>query len=214
MRACGPLTPRSTLRPMPLRSGLGALVLAAAPSADRIRARAQDILRGGGFQTALPRDPVPPSVDLPLGPIELLLRILLWTVLAVLLALAAGWLARRLARPVPDVEVVEDAPGRPVSIPTEGAEALAREGRWSEAIHALLLDTLEALSRAARLAPSLTSREIVARVPLAARAREALAGLVTAVEISRFGGAPAGEGDYLACLDRFHAFLDSYRSAA
>ena len=57
-----------------------------------------------------------------------------------------------------------------------------REGRFAEAIHALLLETLAALSRAARLAPSLTSREIVARVPLPARAREALAGLVAAVE--------------------------------
>jgi hypothetical protein len=34
------------------------------------------------------------------------------------------------------------------------------------------------------------------------------------VELSRFGGAAAGETDYRACLDRFHAFLETYRSAA
>jgi hypothetical protein len=54
----------------------------------------------------------------------------------------------------------------------------------------------------------------VARVPLPARAREALAGLVAAVERSRFGGADAAEEDYRSCLGRFHAFLDTYRGAA
>jgi hypothetical protein len=88
---------------------------------------------------------------------------------------------------------------------------LADARRFAEAIHVLLLETLAALSRAARLAPSLTSREIVSRVPLPARAREALGGLVLAVEVSRFGGAPAGETDYRACLERFHAFLETYR---
>jgi hypothetical protein len=51
----------------------------------------------------------------------------------------------------------------------------------------------------------------VARVPLAPPAREALAGLVTAVEITRFGGAVPDAGDYRACLARFHAFLETYR---
>jgi hypothetical protein len=101
-----------------------------------------------------------------------------------------------------------------VAIPIASAEALAARGRFAEAIHALLLETLDALSRAARLAPSLTSREIAARIPLPAPAREALSGLVLAVELSRFGGAAAGETDYRACLDRFHAFLETYRSAA
>ena len=195
---------------MPPCSALGALVLAAAPSADRIRERAQQILRDGAYQTDLPRGPTSRTFDLPPG----LLRVLVWIALGVLAVLAVTWLVRRLARPVPDVDVAEEAAVAPVSIPIAGAEALAREGRWTEAIHALLLETLEALSRAAHLAPSLTSREIVQRVPLADRARDALAGLVTAVEISRFGGTPASEGDYRACLARFHSFLDSQRSAA
>ena len=95
-------------------------------------------------------------------------------------------------------------------MPLDSAERLAAAGRFAEAIHVLLLETLSALSRAAQLAPSLTSREIVARVPLPARARDALSGLVLAVEVSRFGGAAAGERDYHACLERFHAFLETY----
>ncbi len=190
-------------------------LLAAADAAAALRERAAALLREGGYQATLPRDPAPPRpFDLPLGPLELLLRILLWTAAAVAVALAVSWLVRRLSHPTADVEVPEAPPAAPVTIPIASAEALAREGRFAEAIHALLLETLQALSRAARLAPSLTSREIVARVPLPARAGEALAGLVAAVERSRFGGATAGEEDYRSCLGRFHAFLETYRGVA
>jgi hypothetical protein len=200
---------------MPLPSGLGALVHLASPSPAELRARAEAVLAGGDYQAALPKDPAPPrSFDLPLGPIELLLRILLWTALAVLVILAVSWLVRRLSGGARDVEVPEAELPASLAIPIASAEALAAEGRFAEAIHALLLETLEALSRAARLAPSLTSREIVARAALPEPARDALGGLVVAVEVSRFGGAPAGQDEYRACLSRFHAFLDTYRSAA
>ncbi len=200
---------------MPLLPGLGALLLAATSTAPDLRARADALLAGGGYQRALPRGPAPlRPFDLPLGPIELLLRILVWTALAVLVVLAVSWVVRRLSAGARDAEVADPARPAPVAIPVASAEALAAEGRFADAIHALLLETLEALSRAARLAPSLTSREIVDRVALPARARDALAGLVVAVEVSRFGGAAAAEDDYRACLSRFHAFLDTYRSAA
>ncbi len=199
---------------MALLPGLGALLLAAAP-AEEIRERAAGVLRERGYQTELPSAPVPKEFHLPLGPFELLLRLLLWTALAVAVVLAVTWLVRRLRRAPGDVEIADEgAEGGPVAIPIASAEALAARGLWAEAIHVLLLETVDALSRAARLAPSLTSREIAARVPLPSRAREALSGLVLAVEVSRFGGAAAGEADYRACLDRFRAFLDTYRSAA
>ncbi|HEY6006341.1 MAG TPA: DUF4129 domain-containing protein [Anaeromyxobacter sp.] len=200
---------------MPHLPGLGALLLSASLSPAEVRAKAEAILASGKYQTALPELPKPPKpIDLPLGPLELLLRILLWTALAVLVVLAVSWLVRRLSGGARDAEVREPAPEAPPEIPIESAEALAGQGRFAEAIHALLLETLAALSRAARLAPSLTSREIVERISLPSRARDALEGLVLAVEVSRFGGAPAAEGDYRACLSRFQAFLDTYRSAA
>jgi hypothetical protein len=199
---------------MPHLAGLGSLLLSASLSPAEIRARAEAVLAAGKYQTSLPEPRAPKPIDLPLGPIELLLRILFWTAVVVVVVLAVSWLVRRLTGGVRDAEVAEPAAGAPPEIPIESAQALAAEGRWAEAIHALLLETLEALSRAARLAPSLTSREIVARISLPSRARDALEGLVLAVEISRFGGEPAAEGDYRACLSRFHAFLDTYRSAA
>lgn len=199
---------------MPPLPGPGALVLLASPSPAELRARAEAVLAADAYQTALPRGLAPKAFDLPLGPLELLVRLLLWTALAVMVVLAVSWLVRRLSRGARDEEVGDGLPAPPAAIPIASAEALAVEGRWSDAIHALLLETLAALSRAARLAPSLTSREIVERVALPVRARDALAGLVVAVEVSRFGGAPAAEGDYQACLSRFRAFLDTYRSAA
>jgi hypothetical protein len=198
-------------------AGALAPLLAAAADADAIRERARQILDGGRYQTELPGPLRVASLDLPLGPLEILARILLWTVLLVMAVLAVAWLVGRLRGLVPDAR----APAGPargaeeVGHPQLGAaEALAAQGRFGEAVHVLLLDTLEALSRRARLAPSLTSREIVARVPLPDRARDALSGLVSAVEVSWFGGQQPGEAEYRLCLDRFHAFLDATRSAA
>ncbi len=199
---------------MSLSAGIAAALLPAAAADDEISRRAARILSDGAYQTELPHAKAPLDLHLPLEPLELLLRILAWGALAVLAFLAIAWLARRLAPGAREVELAEpDGPG-PVAIPIASAEALAAEGRWAEAIHALLLETLQALSRAARLAPSLTSREIVVRVPLPERAREALSGLVLAVELSRFGGAIPAEDDYRACLGRFRAFLETYRGGA
>jgi hypothetical protein len=182
---------------------------------EQVRDRATEILGDAGYQTTLPKPSVPPEVlDLPLGPLALLVRLLLWTALAVLVFLAISWLVRRLAAPPRDVVLPDAATPGPVEIPIESAERLAAIGRFAEAIHSLLLETLSALAKAARIAPSLTSREILGRVALPADAREALSGLVLAVEVSRFGGAPAAEEDYRACLARFHAFRETYRRGA
>ncbi|MGB8932021.1 MAG: DUF4129 domain-containing protein [Anaeromyxobacteraceae bacterium] len=179
---------------------------------EQIRDRAAEILRDPGYQLSLPKPRA--MAELPLGPLALLLKILLWAGLAVLVIMAIVWLARRLSAPPRDVVVSDAAPPAAADIAIESAEALAAAGRWAEAIHALLLETLSALARAARITPSLTSREIVERVRLPREAREALSGLVFAVEVSRFGGAAAREDDYRACLARFHAFLESYRRGA
>jgi len=187
-----------------------ALLAALARASGAVAEDLRRILEDPRYQRALPADRG--TLELPhlsLGPLALLLRILLVTALAVALALLLAWIGRRVAGRVRDAGVGAEPEAAPLVVPVERAEALAAAGRHAEAIHALLLETLLALSRAARLAPSFTSREIVARVPLPPRAREALAGLVEAVEVSRFGGAAAGEGDYQACLSRFRTFLES-----
>jgi len=200
---------------MPPASPALTIVAAAAAAAGRAAGRVADILRDRDYQTSLPPPLQAPSFHLPLGPLEILLKIILWTALGVAVVIAATWLGRRLGLGARDVEAPAEARAAlPIVVPVEAAEALAAQGRFAEAIHRLLLDTLEALSRAARLAPSLTSREIVAGVTLAPPAREALSGLVDAVEVSWFGGADPGAAEYRRCLDRFRAFVEHTRRAA
>jgi len=190
-------------------AGAGAPAAGAPGDASR---EAERILKDGGYQRSLPKDPPPAEpIDLSLGWLWKLFRILLWAILVLAVSVAIAWLASRLGDRARDAAGEEASAPAALEVPLESAERLAAAGRFAEAIHALLLETLAALSRAAQLAPSLTSREIVSRAQLPARAREALGGLVLAVEISRFGGVPAGEADYRACLERFHAFLETYR---
>jgi Domain of unknown function (DUF4129) len=213
---------------MPLVAGLVAAVLAAAPApgpgvpvpAARVRASVTEILRGREYQTSLPA-PLSPPTALPIPAwlarvLAWLARVLLYAGLGTLAAIAARWAFRALSGRPREGRAVDDpaTPGAPPPFPIAWAEAAAAAGRFADAIHLLLLETLEALSHAARLAPSLTSREILRRVALGPRARDALAGLVLAVELSRFGGATPAAGDYRECLDRFHVFLETYRSRA
>ena len=191
--------------------------LASPTVADRVREHAAEVLERGEYQRNLPTSVPPFTLDIPgLGVLGKLLTVLAWTALFVLVALLATWAFQRLRGWHRDVLQERPEPGAAAAaeIRIGSAEALAAEARYGEAIHALLLETLQALSRAARLPPSFTSREIVARVPLRPDAREALAGLVAAVEISWFGGTVPSEADYRGCLMRFHVFLDSYRRAA
>lgn len=99
-----------------------------------------------------------------------------------------------------------------VTRPLGDADALAQQGKFGEAIHVLLLRTLLELSARGDkpLPDSLTSREILRRVDVPDDARNALSGLITAVEVSHFGEAVPGEPEYHACLQRFQQFASAY----
>ena len=198
---------------LPFRGELTKAVLCAIARGERLAEDARRILEEGGYQRSLPKDAPPLALhSFSLGPLQTLLRILLLAILAVAVFVALAFFVERLRGRGRDLPVPAGEEPVPLEVPLGSAEELAAAGRYAEAIHLLLLETLSALSRAFRLAPSLTSREIAGRVLLSARAREALLALVEAVEISRFGGSPAGEPDYRACRERFHAFLENYRA--
>jgi hypothetical protein len=183
------------------------------------------VYRDGSIQRTLPapRPPAPPSSSAPdLSGLAGLLQVLFWVGVAVVGALLLAWIAREISargRRVALAAAAASATAPDASIlraPLEAAEALAARGLWAEAIHALLLRTLETLVEATRttLPPALTSREILRRVPLRDAARDALGDLVLAVEVSRFGDAHPGRDDYERCLDRFRDFAAAYGSAA
>jgi hypothetical protein len=151
-------------------------------------------------------------------------KALLWVLLGVVLVVAVlqvwqgfrGYGRRAAAAPEaragPGPALAAAALRRPLS----AAEALAGLGRYAEAIHALLLQTLSTLVAHAEVAvpASLTSREILAKVPLADAPRQALAGIVHVAEVSHFGGRVPEQAEWLACVERFRRFTDALAPGA
>lgn len=82
----------------------------------------------------------------------------------------------------------------------EEADALAERGLYAEAIHHLLLRSVEDIAkRRPRLVrPALTSRELAAASALPAAARDLFARIAAMVERSLFGGRAVDAGDWSA----------------
>jgi hypothetical protein len=101
-----------------------------------------------------------------------------------------------------------DAAGIAAQAPADillAADELARDGRFVEAMHALLLKGLADIRQrlGEPFADSMTSREILRRARLSAAGRNALQEIVHRVEWTYFGEHPAGQADYDACRRRF-----------
>lgn len=87
----------------------------------------------------------------------------------------------------------------------DDATRLAAQGLYAEAMHVLLLVAIHQVAERSRasLPPSRTSRELVRLLPLGAESRESFGEMVRAVELTLFGGAPAGVQDYQRSLEHF-----------
>jgi hypothetical protein len=181
-------------------------------SAPRSRTPAQ-LPEEPGDRSPLPN--VEPDVDpgvasLPLTGISTLAHVVLWILLSAAVVLALLWglrslpERRRAAEPPPAERAKRETPGPGTLGDPAG---LAAQGRYTEAVHALLLAAIALLSRRFRLPlpPSRTSRELLRALPLQGPAREAFAGLVGTVERSWFGGAAIGPEEYAASVERFKA---------
>jgi hypothetical protein len=95
----------------------------------------------------------------------------------------------------------------PPPSPIEEAERLAALGRYSEAIHAILLRLLHDLRLAGGPAPatSTTSREILRETGLPERFKAGLSVLVGAVELCHFGGRAADQRLFQHCAEAYFA---------
>ena len=87
------------------------------------------------------------------------------------------------------------------------ADELARQGRFVEAMHVLLLQGLNEMRKRLdlRFADSLTSREIVRQADVPSNARTALRDIIGWVERAYFGRYLANANDYSACRQSFTA---------
>jgi hypothetical protein len=202
---------------IPLRRALIAVAAAAAfgiqiasaaaqPERDA-QSTAQEAIRRLDLQTEVTREPEPFRIRLPPE--------LLWVIIAV--ALGAVLYSFRDMIPLlrarggeswaESEEIGADMAHRDPTVVLAAADELAREGRYAEAMHVLLLRGLADIR--ARLdepfADSLTSREILRSTRLPERARDSLRDVVGRVEWTYFGEYPAGREDYAACRVSFNA---------
>lgn len=172
----------------------------------------------------VPRDLAPPD-DRGAGPtvaspLSSVATFLLWglvAVFAIVVGLAiyrqiAGYAGEDAPAPV-DRRAADAQLAAVIERPRDDADELAAQGRFAEAIHTLLLRTLHELAsqNLVRVTPALTSREILARVSLLGDAREALSGLIVAVEQTWFGDDVPQLADYQRCRAEFDRFAAAYR---
>jgi hypothetical protein len=93
------------------------------------------------------------------------------------------------------------------------ADELGREGRFVEAMHMLLIQSLADIRQylGEQFADSLTSREILRGVRLPVEGRASLHDIVSGVELTYFGGRPATAADYTACRHSFESLRQALR---
>lgn len=90
----------------------------------------------------------------------------------------------------------------------EEADALAARWKYAEAVHLLLLRSIEDIEahRPRHIHRTMTSREIGRLDALPQSARSAFAGIVHTVELSRFAGAAVTADDFARCRRDYEAF--------
>jgi hypothetical protein len=210
------------------------LAAAAGPPADD-RVAAADVLAHCGCQTELPGvagdapadEPTRSSVewhrDIDAGPRALpppvaVPGFLPWVLVALAVVLVLGGVLRAWHRePAGPAAAPAASRGgrrdRPVAEGLADPDALACQGRFTEAVHALLLAALAEVVRRSRPAPptSLTSRELLAAARLPDAARGSLGRLVAVVEPALYGGRRPGLPDYEACAGHYRQFLAAWR---
>jgi len=169
--------------------------------------QARKILRNRRYQKTLPKSRLDRGWRFPFGHL-VTVPWLTALVIIVLILIFGPLLIRRLRENDGESSTLEDpaSVARPRRAREEiaHAERLAAEGRYSEAVHHLLLIAIDYLARsqssAARSAH--TSREILRSLPreIPETDRTALSDLVRHVEISWFGGRELREAEFVSCL--------------
>lgn len=96
------------------------------------------------------------------------------------------------------------------------ADDLAHSGSFAQAMHTLLLQSVNELRRRLDVffADSLTSREILQCIQVAPEARAAFTDIITRVEISYFGEREPGREEYEACRRSYERLSALLRNAA
>lgn len=149
-----------------------------------------------------------------------------WALVAALVALALWFLVRKLrdrrlahaGGPEPRQMAPWQPGARQARLVLQDADGLAAQGRFDEAVHMLLLVSIQEISdrQQGLVTPALTSREIAALPALTALAQRIFSGIAQVVEHSRFGGHAIGDAEFQRCRTAFDQFTEfgTWRMAA
>jgi len=193
-------------------------------SPEDVAASRDRVLDNHGYQTEKPKPEAAPDVEQWTVP-PWLVKTILWTLGAVVGAIILFFLFN-LGRELLESRLgikrsPKAAPAEPAKVQAvpparreaehrtlAEADALAAEGRFSEAIHLLLLVAMERLRRelGPRVAPAMTGREVLRLSAIPGEAAAPLTRMVSLSEINHFGGRSAREPDYRNCRDDFLRF--------
>jgi hypothetical protein len=209
---------RAVLAVAPLVLTLSASPLVARPASE-VADAAERAIRSLALQTELPRER---ELAAPEPPFRLPPEVL-W----IALTIGAGVLLYAIRHDLPILRLFArkgwDTPAAaPVASEPEPsgdrrspADELARDGRFVDAMHVLLLESLEQMRGRVGLAfsDSLTSREILRSPQLSEPARALFGDIVGLVERSYFGGRAAVRADYERCRQSFDALAQSLGGA-
>jgi hypothetical protein len=119
------------------------------------------------------------------------------------------WTAR--ARPAP----AEQTPWRPTEAQArellDESDAFAARGLYGEAVHLILLRSIEDLrtQRPRLVRPTLTSREIARLDALPEQARAVFAGIARVVERALFAGSEIGRIEFESCREAYRSYAFS-----
>jgi hypothetical protein len=188
--------------------------------AERIDQAAKDSIAALDLQTEFPRRNEPKSVPLRIAVPEWLIWIAAAVAVAVALYASREPLLALLGRRKEEWETPaaggDETAHRPGADALASADALSREGRFVEAMHLLLLQSLTDIREQLRetFADSLTSREILRGARLNPAGRSSLREIIAAVERTYFGGYPAQGDDYAACRRNFDSLRRVLRGGA
>jgi hypothetical protein len=208
------------LFPVPLAIATALFILVSAASAltaEQVRKLARETVEELKLQTSLPVEENPAGWLLDLPAIEFSSE-MFWAALIAMLA----FLLYQMRDELPSFSFMragkwqENSPDPATGARYDGetdpsitGDELARQGRFIEAMHWLLLHSLSEIRErlGVRFPDSMTSREILRRARLPENAKQLLKDIVTHVELSYFGTYPAGEQDYAACRSSFEKLL-------
>jgi hypothetical protein len=190
----------------------------AAQNPQDAHAAAEQAIRRLDLQTELPREPQAPRLRIQLPPevAWLMAAVGVGLLLYMFRDMLPVWGFSARGALSPEEEAAAGTVAKPPEMVLAAADDLARQGRFVDAMHVLLLQGLADIRRhlGEQFADSLTSREILRSTKLSDAGRTPLRDIITRVEWTYFGSHPAERADYAACRASFDALAHALHGKA